>query len=762
MSRHLPALLVAALAVAAGCARRSAPSPSPAPASSVASGPAASAFPAVDAGVPRVGPWAQAVRDERWDEAWAMLEALPEAERTQPEVRFARARVALARGDGRSALASLEGLDAALPLLADYVARERAEAQMIAGPFDAAAEWYLARGTPASLVRAAEAFEKAKAPVRARAACDRVLSGDKRSRAQEAEARSIRLWLAPDDAAEADDARWLAIHAPDLSWGKESDTALAKLAPLKPLTSDELLARAEAFSVAGRTDDALHAIERIEKAPGRRVNTLERSRAKGDALYRGGKYGEAARVLGQCARAGGSHVAEDAFRAARALARADRDEEAIVALTDVAKEHAGTQWGDQASFLIGRLQLLHGRWREATAALDAYVAKYPNGAEHHDAARDRALARLLEGDAHGARPLFEQLAEDEADPLAAGRARTMAALAAFRDGDRTHAIARWTDVARSRPLSWPALVARARLTQIGAPLPAFVDSGDADDASAPPAAPVPLAIALPSPVDLLHRIGLDSDAENELHERESVVSAAVQGRSTEALCDAYGQLGRAKRRYQVAQQIPAALLAVAPTAKTHWSWDCAFPMPYDADVAARAKEDDLSPALVYGVMRQESGFDPDVVSPARAVGLLQLLPETAKTLVARDRTEDAMRLTSPSVNIALGSRYLKDLLARFHGVLPLAIAAYNAGPDAVARWLERPRGLDLDLFVERIPFTETRVYVARVMGNMARYGYLRGGEAGVPIVSLELNGDSRDSRDPQRGATETQPVHSPP
>jgi soluble lytic murein transglycosylase len=670
-----------------------------------------------------------------------MLETISGAEQGRPEVRFARARVALARGDGKSAITALEGLDAALPLLADYVARERAEAQAIVGPYDVAAEWYLSRGAPASLVRAAEAFERAKAPVRARAACDRVLASEKRTRAQEAEARSIRLWLSPDDPAEADDARWLAIHAPDLPWGKESDTALAKLSPQKPLTTDELLARADAFSLAGRTDDAVRAIERVEKAPGRRVNALERSRAKGDALYRGGKYGEAARVLGQCARAGGSHVAEDAFRAARALARADRDEEAIVALGDVAKQHAGTQWGDQASFLVGRLQLLHGRWKEAAAALDAYVVKYPNGAEHHDAVRDRALARLLEGDAHGARPLFEELAEDEPDPLAAGRARTMAALAAFRDGDRMHAIARWTDVARSRPLSWPALVARARLTQIGAPLPPFVDPGTVDDAGGAVAgdASAPLAIALPSPVDLLHRIGLDADAENELHEREAAVSAAAQGRSTEALCDAYGQLGRAKRRYQVAQQIPAALLSLAPTPRTRWSWDCAFPMPYDVEVVARAGENALTPALIYGVMRQESGFDPDAVSSAHAVGLLQLLPETARTLVAPERADDATRLTSPPVNIALGARYLKDLLDRFHGVLPLAIAAYNAGPDAVTRWLARPKGLDLDLFVERIPYAETRTYVARVMGNVARYGYMRSGDVGVPAVNLDMN-----------------------
>ncbi len=736
MRRRRTAILVlsSVFALLAG-ARRRPPSPPPPPAGSIT--PIAAVAPVLDAAAPPVRAWAAAVRDERWDEAWVMLEALPEAERAQPEVRFARAHVALARSDGKSAIAALDGLDAALPLLADYVARERAEAELLVGPYDAAAEWYLARATPASFVRAAEAFQKAKAPARVRATCDRVLSIDKRTRAQEAEARSIRLWLAPDDPAEADDARWLAVHAPDLPWGKEADTALAKLAPQKPLTSDELLARAEALSSAGRTDDALHALERVEKAPGRRVNTLERSRAKGDALYRGGKYGDAARVLAQCARAGGSHVAEDAFRAARALARADRDDEAILALEDVAKDHAGTQWGAQASFLIGRLQLLHGRWKEATAALDAYVIKYPSGADHHDAVRDRALARLLEGDAHGARPLFEQLAEDEPDPLAAARARTMAALAAFRDGDRTHAIARWTDVARSRPLSWPALVARARLAQIGAPLPPFVDPPDKPDEDAS----APLSVVLPSPVDLLHRIGLDAEAENELHERESTLtaSAQAQGRSTELLCDAYGQLGRAKRRYQAAQQVPAQLLSVTPTPKTRWSWDCAFPAPYAPEVEARAKENDVPAALVYGVMRQESGFDPDALSAARAVGLLQLLPETARALVASERFDDAPHLTSPSVNIALGTRYLKDLLARFHGVLPLAIAAYDAGPDAVTRWLGRPKGLDLDLFVERIPFTETRTYVARVMGNVARYAYLRGGDAAVPVVQLDLN-----------------------
>ena len=267
--------------------------------------------------------------------------------------------------------------------------------------------------------------------------------------------------------------------------------------------------------------------------------------------------------------------------------------------------------------------------------------------------------------------------------------------------------------------------------------------GDAGDARG-----APLAVTLPPPVDLLHRIGLDADAENELHEREAAVSASAQGRSTEALCDAYGQLGRAKRRYQVAQQIPAALLAVAPTPKTRWSWDCAFPTPYAEEVTARAKENDLPRAHLRRHAPGERLRPRRRLRRARSASSSSSPRPRARSPRSRDRAttpaeraslDDDTRLTSPPVNIALGARYLKDLLAHFHGVLPLAIAAYNAGPDAVTRWLSRPKGLDLDLFVERIPYAETRTYVARVMGNLARYGYLRSSDAGVPALQLTLD-----------------------
>jgi soluble lytic murein transglycosylase len=263
----------------------------------------------------------------------------------------------------------------------------------------------------------------------------------------------------------------------------------------------------------------------------------------------------------------------------------------------------------------------------------------------------------------------------------------------------------------------------------------------------------PLEVKLPPPVDVLHRLGLDADAEAELHAREGVIfGAAPPGRGLEALCVAYGMLGRAKRRYHLISQIPVDALRTEPGPSNRWAWECAYPMPFADDM-----KDDLPAALTpsagtgvasadevlaYAVMRQESNFDPDVISPAHAVGLMQLLPETARTVAQELHVPyEETRLKQPSFNVALGTRYLVDLGEKFAhspAKLPLIVAAYNAGDEAVVRWLTRVPKMDIDEFVERIPYVETRGYVSRVMGNWAHYEYLLHGDSGVPPLKLAL------------------------
>ncbi|MBV9947690.1 MAG: hypothetical protein JOZ69_12625, partial [Myxococcales bacterium] len=499
--------------------------------------------------------WVEMVRDERWEAAWRALEALPEHQRARAELRYVRARVALAREQPAVALQLVEGLETELPLLADDIGRRRAEARLAVGPYAEAGEWFALHAGAAFQLDAARAFEKAGDARRAHAAAERVLLAPRHTRAQEAEARALRVRVAPaPDDPERADARWLATRGADVS-PVDSVALLSRLDPRHPLTAEELLVRARTLADAGRTDDALKVIESAAGAPGAdKVSALERARAKGTALFRAhGRYTEAAKTLAECAAAGGPHAAEDAFHAARAQSRADRDEEAIRGYEDVRRRFPRSPWAEAAAFFAPYLRMLHGEWRECAAGFDAYARAHTGGEHERDARRDGGLCKLLSGDPKGARLLFERLIDDErADPLTSARAADMAALAALRDGDRTHAVALWTDVARTRALTWPALVARARLAEAGAPLPPVVDPPPE-----PADAALPLAVTMPPPADMLHRVGFEQDAEREIAGRESAVVAGAGSRQAEALCAVYGELTRARRRYQIGQTLPS-------------------------------------------------------------------------------------------------------------------------------------------------------------------------------------------------------------
>jgi soluble lytic murein transglycosylase len=155
-----------------------------------------------------------------------------------------------------------------------------------------------------------------------------------------------------------------------------------------------------------------------------------------------------------------------------------------------------------------------------------------------------------------------------------------------------------------------------------------------------------------------------------------------------------------------------------------------YPRPYDAEVAAAAQVSGLPLPLIYGVIRQESLYQSDAVSSADARGLMQLNPETARR-TARKWNRPASTSTSlfePASNVMLGSAHLKDLLDHFDGQLPLALAAYNSGAGAVQRWL--PAGeMDPDIWIENIPYNETRAYVQRILWHTVVFNWLQSREA---------------------------------
>lgn len=151
-----------------------------------------------------------------------------------------------------------------------------------------------------------------------------------------------------------------------------------------------------------------------------------------------------------------------------------------------------------------------------------------------------------------------------------------------------------------------------------------------------------------------------------------------------------------------------------------------FPVLYVPEFEIAAKTTRLPLPLLMAVTRQESAFDRHARSVANARGLMQLLPSTARWVAERTRQKapsEAM-LYEPRINIGLGSTYLAGLLGRYQNQLPLAAAAYNAGEGRVKRWTAEAVGMPMDVWIETIPFNETRNYVKNVLAFRVVYGIL--------------------------------------
>jgi soluble lytic murein transglycosylase len=324
--------------------------------------------------------------------------------------------------------------------------------------------------------------------------------------------------------------------------------------------------------------------------------------------------------------------------------------------------------------------------------------------------------------------------------------RELVCVALLQSKHQTQAQDCFRSVVTDYPLHLAGLFARARLLEqslVVAPraLPAEATVTTLDEAAS-------------ERVKLLVALGLDELAAQAFQEEQSKLGVSNQ-RDRRWQCRNWGAIGYGGRGYAVSSELRELVqLTDEATETNRWAFDCRYPTPYSAIVRDVETRFVLPTDLIYAVMRQESGFRPSVASNANAYGLMQLLPETAariseelsrtSNLVTtgessrnRERTGIA-ELSEPRVNVELGAAYLAKLLAYFGGNLPLAVAAYNAGPKAVALWVSRAQDIPMELFVARIPYAETRNYVERVITNLAMYRYLRNGDAGLPTLSLSL------------------------
>jgi soluble lytic murein transglycosylase len=181
-------------------------------------------------------------------------------------------------------------------------------------------------------------------------------------------------------------------------------------------------------------------------------------------------------------------------------------------------------------------------------------------------------------------------------------------------------------------------------------------------------------------------------------------------------------------------------LVVAATLAQRWEWstlaiftvaragewddlNLRYPMLFENNVVREAARARVDPGVILGVIRQESAFDALAQSAAGARGLMQILPSTGQDIARAlgERLPSAVRLHDAELNLRYGTHFLRDLLDRFEGNLALAAAAYNAGPGRVRRWAPSGRPLAADVWMEQIPFRETRNYVMTVLANAVIY-----------------------------------------
>jgi soluble lytic murein transglycosylase len=153
------------------------------------------------------------------------------------------------------------------------------------------------------------------------------------------------------------------------------------------------------------------------------------------------------------------------------------------------------------------------------------------------------------------------------------------------------------------------------------------------------------------------------------------------------------------------------------------SFQLKYPVAYKDSILTESKKQNLPPWLILGLIRQESRFNNIIVSSAGAVGLMQILPQTARDIMGASKVPN---LTNPKRNVRVGTVYLKRLMKKFKSV-PLALAAYNAGPSRAKKWLKDKvsgKNLSSAMFIESIPYKETREYVKTVIFGASIYSII--------------------------------------
>lgn len=445
-------------------------------------------------------------------------------------------------------------------------------------------------------------------------------------------------------------------------------------------------------------------------------------------------------VIDHC-RADADERVKALYNGGRAYWNADEDDKAIAHFRTLYTEYASHSYADDAMHYEALILRSQDRIEEANVVLQEQVRRWPQGDMVKDAVWMQMRAFLERDDAAGALRFSDGFLNNNAgedDIYSRGRIRYFRARSLENLSRGVEASLAYQALIRDFPLSWYASLAFNRLAVVDP-----VAVGRLVHELRQTAGVQSQVIVLDPPEMAedpfmrrgyaLLRLGLVSLAGDEFARLESrYASRPGVGRVVARLMSEAGAWHISHR--SSAQRISNPDHYPAPDSMADWA--SAYPRPFEQWVTKYAELRGLDPWLVYAVMREESGFQPRIESWANARGLMQLMLPTARDMARLTGRGDvsARQLFDPEINIELGTMFLNRLAGRYGGHPVCMIAGYNGGAGNVNNWLRDRGSMPMDLWVEAIPFAQTRNYVKRVAMSWWIYHWLYDERA--PIVQI--------------------------
>ncbi len=703
----------------------------------------------------------KAVAADDWDAAWKALDGAkpPEDERFA----FLWAWIALGAGENDAAQPVFEKLSEGTGLFVDYASLYAGEAAFRAGRWEQAAAHAARVPSDAVAYRSASLLlgrallrqeDKSQGRRALQAFVDAFPGDDDAPLARTELARDLHAQGKHLAAAELltrvrrETPFWSGIDEPFTALEKEVHEALSKSDKKKVLVR-----RADDWLTEYRVRFRAHESEKVAADLAKVVEGWpKKSTERCEALYMIGnsftklrKHSDSIpwydKTIAEC---DGEFHRRALYKAGKAYWNAGRKDEALETYATLAKEYAKHSYADDALFFSSRILREKDQDEKAKALLKRQVREYPDGDMAPDA-HWLLMREMFEDEKYDDVVAYvdEQKDPGESDLYSAGRLKYFRARAMQKSGKADAAKAAYQAVVRDYPMSYYSLFALNRLAEMR--------GGNTSDVCAIAEG----AICATIPVASASSIGVDDELKSspEFRRGKAFLQIALDG---------FAQLEFKRLRNRAGENDDrkwaiAALLDAAGAypyshdiARRHidgWEdeypdrdhavkWAVGYPTPFDDEVGSWSKKRGLPEALLWAIMREESGFNPRVRSWAGAIGLMQLMPGTAKMMAEKDAVKyDESALRQPDTAVRLGSAYLDDLAERSDTHPVLVIAGYNGGWGNVSRWLDDPDSRDLDLWVEDIPYGQTRDYTKRVLRSFWVYSWMYGDER-VPRFDL--------------------------